>query len=72
MLVEQVNCYLTKGLKIMCKEQDLVRIASEAILLLLYAWNLCPIPGMDIFAVSLPLAANLPFLMITPAGSIGN
>jgi hypothetical protein len=48
MLVERVNCYLTKGLKIMCNEQDLVRIASEAILLLLYAWNSCPVPGMDI------------------------
>jgi hypothetical protein len=32
----------------MCNERDLVRIANEAILLLLYAWNLCPIPGTDI------------------------
>ena len=48
MLVKQVNGYLTKGLKIMCNERDLVRIASEAILLLLYAWNLCPVPGTDI------------------------
>ncbi len=39
---------MTKGLKIMCNEQDLVRIANEAILLLLYAWNSCPIPGTDI------------------------
>jgi hypothetical protein len=48
MLVKRVNRYLTKGLKIMCNERDLVRIANEAILLLLYAWNSCPIPGMDI------------------------
>jgi hypothetical protein len=48
MLVERVNCYLTKGLKIMCNEQDLVRIANEAIFLLLYAWNSCPDPGTDI------------------------
>jgi hypothetical protein len=50
MLVERVNRYLTKGLKIMCNcnKRDSVRIASEAILLLLYAWNLCPIPGTDI------------------------
>ncbi len=48
MLVEWVNCYLTKGLKIMCNERDLVRIANEAILLLLYAWNLCPLPETDI------------------------
>jgi hypothetical protein len=32
----------------MCNEQDSVRIANEAILLLLYAWNLCPVPGTDI------------------------
>jgi hypothetical protein len=48
MLVERVNRYLTKGLKNMCNEQDLVRIANEAILLLLYAWNSCPVPGTDI------------------------
>ena len=48
MLIEQVDFYLTKRLKIMCNERDLVRIASEAILLLLYAWNLYPVPGTDI------------------------
>jgi hypothetical protein len=48
MLVEWVNHYLTNGLKIMCNGQDLVRIANEAIFLLLYAWNSCPIPGTNI------------------------
>jgi hypothetical protein len=48
MMVERVNQYLTKGLKIMTNERDSVRIALEAILLLLYAWNSCPIPGTDI------------------------
>jgi hypothetical protein len=48
MIVERVNRYLTKGLKIMRNKQDLERIANEAILLLLYAWNSCPVPGMDI------------------------
>jgi hypothetical protein len=48
MLVERVNCYVTKGLKIMCNEQDSVRVALEAILLLLYEWNSCPVPGTDI------------------------
>ena len=43
MLVEQVNRYLNKGLKIMCSERNSVRIAEEAILLLLYAWNSCPV-----------------------------
>jgi len=48
MLVERINRYLTKGLKIMCNERGSVRIANEAILLLLYAWNSCPVPGTDI------------------------
>jgi hypothetical protein len=39
MLVERVNRYLNKGLKIMCTERGPVRIAEEAILLLMYAWN---------------------------------
>jgi hypothetical protein len=48
MMVERVNRYLIKGLKIMTNGRDSVRIALKAILLLLYAWNSCPIPGMDI------------------------
>ncbi len=48
MLVERVNRYLNKELHIMCNEQDSIRVALEAILLLLYAWNSCPVPGMDI------------------------
>ena len=42
MLVERVNRYVKKGLKIMCNERDSVRIVLEATLLLLYAWNLSP------------------------------
>ncbi len=48
MMVEHVNQYLTKGLKIMTKQRDSVYIALEAILLLRYAWNSCPILGTDI------------------------
>jgi hypothetical protein len=47
-MVERVNRYLTKGLKIMTYKQDSVHVALEAILLLFYAWNSCPIPGTDI------------------------
>ena len=32
----------------MFNERDSIRIALEAILLLLYAWNFCPVPGTDI------------------------
>ena len=48
MLVKQVNGYLNKGLKIMTNERDSVRVAMEAILLLLYAWNSTPNPCMDL------------------------
>jgi hypothetical protein len=48
MMVERVNRYLNKGLKIMTNEQDSIRIALKAILLLLYTWNSCPMPGTDI------------------------
>ncbi len=48
MMVECINRYLTKGLKIMTNEQDSVHVVLEAILLLLHAWNSCPILGTDI------------------------
>jgi hypothetical protein len=48
MMVERINRYLTKGLKIMTDERDSVWIALEAILLLLCAWNSCPFSGTDI------------------------
>jgi hypothetical protein len=48
MLVERINCYLNKGLKIMVNKQDSPCIALKAILLLIYAWNSCPVPGTNI------------------------
>jgi hypothetical protein len=48
MLVERVNRHIIKGLKIMTNEHGSIRVALEAILLLIYAWNSCPIPGTDI------------------------
>jgi hypothetical protein len=32
----------------MCNERDSNRVALEAKLLLIYAWNSCPLPGTDI------------------------
>jgi hypothetical protein len=32
----------------MTNECNLVRVALEALLVLLYAWNSCPVPGTDI------------------------
>ncbi len=48
MLVECINRYLNQGLCIMCNERDSNCVALEAILLLIYAWNSCPVPGTDI------------------------
>ena len=48
MIVERVNRYLNKGLRVMTNERNSVRVAMECILLLIYAWNSCPIPGTDI------------------------
>ncbi len=48
MLVKRLCCYFNKGLRIMTNKRDTVRVALEALLLLLYAWNLCLVPGTDI------------------------
>jgi hypothetical protein len=48
MLVERLCRYLNKGLRIMTNEWDTVPVALEALLLPLYAWNLCLVPGTDI------------------------
>jgi hypothetical protein len=48
MLVERLNRYFNKGLRIMTNKHNSVCVALEALLLLVYAWNLCPIPGTDI------------------------
>ena len=48
MIVERINRYLNQGLRIMYNERDSNRVALEAILLLIYAWNSCPVPGTDI------------------------
>jgi hypothetical protein len=48
MLVERLCRYFNKGLMIMCNERDMVRVALECLLLLLYVWNSCPVPGTHI------------------------
>ena len=48
MIVECLNRYLNQGLRIMRNECDMNRIALEGILLLIYAWNLFPVPGTNI------------------------
>jgi hypothetical protein len=48
MLIEHLCRYFNKGLTVMCNERDTVRIALECLMLLLYAWSSCPVPGADI------------------------
>ncbi len=60
MLVERINRYQNKGLKIMTNERDSVRVALEAILLLLYAWNSAPIPGTDLSRCFVALGCEFP------------
>lgn len=48
MLVERVNRFTNKCLKVMTNEHDSVCITSEALLLIIYAWNSAPIPGTDL------------------------
>jgi hypothetical protein len=48
MLVERINRYLNQGLRIMCNKSNSNCVALEAILFLIYSWNSCLVPGMDI------------------------
>jgi hypothetical protein len=48
MLVECLCWYFNKDLTIMCNEGDTIHVALECLLLLLYAWNSCPVLGTDI------------------------
>ena len=68
MLVERINCYLNKGLRIMTAERDSTRIALEAILLLLYAWNSCPVPGTDISRSMVAIGREFSFPIDFSAG----
>ena len=47
-IVERVNRYLNKGLKIFTQERGTPEVSREAILLLIYAWNSFPVPFTDI------------------------
>jgi hypothetical protein len=61
MLVERFNCYLNEGLQIMANKRDSNCIALKAILLLIYAWNSCPVPGTDISRCMVALVCEFHF-----------
>jgi hypothetical protein len=48
MIVKRLNCYLNARLRIMKNKCNSTRIALKAVLLLIHAWNSCPVPGTDI------------------------
>jgi hypothetical protein len=68
MLVERVNRYINKGLKIMTNERGFIRFALEAILLLIYAWNSCPISRMDISRSLVAVGREFAFFIDYSAG----
>ena len=71
-MIEGVNWYLTKGLKIMANNHDSIRVALEAILLLIYAWNSCPIPGTDVSCSLVTVGHEFSFPLTILQISIGS
>jgi hypothetical protein len=71
-LVERLCRYFNKGLCIMTNERDTVRVALESLLLLLYAWNLCPVPGTECHGAWWQWAESLCFQLTTHTASIGS
>ncbi len=63
MLVERLCQYFNKGLCIMTNEHNTVRVALEALLLLLYAWNSCPVPGTKISRSLVVVGQEFAFLI---------
>ncbi len=61
MLVEQLCWYFNKGLRIMTNERNSVHVELEALLLFLYAWNSCPVPGTDISRSLMAISHKLAF-----------
>ncbi len=68
MIVKRINQYLMKGLTIMCNECDSVCVALEAILLLLYTWNSCPVSGTDISCSLVAVGCEFAFLIDFSSG----
>ena len=48
MVVERINIYLNKGMKIFIQERGTPGVSQEAILLLIYGWNSYHVPMTDI------------------------
>jgi hypothetical protein len=59
---------INKGLKIMTNERGSIQVALEAILLLIYAWNSCPIPGTDISRSLIAVGCKFAFPIDYSAG----
>jgi hypothetical protein len=63
MLVERLCRYFNKGLRIMTNKRNTAWVALEALLLLLYARNLCPVPGTDISPSLVAVGREFAFLI---------
>jgi hypothetical protein len=63
MIIKLLCQYFNKGLQIMTTKGDTVCVALEALLLLLYAWNSCPVPGTDILRSLVAVGREFAFLI---------
>jgi hypothetical protein len=52
----------------MCNKRESVQVALKAILLLLYAWNSCPVPGTDISRSLVVVGCKFAFLIDFSSG----
>jgi hypothetical protein len=68
MLVDCICRFFNKGLTIMCNEHETVRVALESLLLLLYAWNSCPVPGTYILCSLVAVGHKFAFLIDYSSG----
>ncbi len=48
----------------MTNERDSAQVALESILLLISAWNLCPVPGTDISCSMVAIGCKCPFPIV--------
>jgi hypothetical protein len=72
MLVKWINRYLKQGLWIMCNKRNTNWVALKAILLLLYAWNSCPVPGTDISRCMVTVGCKFAFPIDFSVGKHAN
>ena len=52
----------------MCNERNTLRVALESLLLLVYVWNSCPVPGTDISRSLVAVGTEFAFPIVYSSG----